>query len=70
MKTERQISNIPFKVLDAPSLLDDYYLNLVDWSDSNNLVVALNTCTYIWNPVNSGVTKLADLGEGNSVTSV
>lgn len=28
----RQIQRIPFKVLDAPQLKDDYYLNLVDWS--------------------------------------
>lgn len=30
---QRQISKIPFKVLDAPALKDDYYLNLVDWSE-------------------------------------
>lgn len=29
---QRQIPKIPFKVLDAPALKDDYYLNLVDWS--------------------------------------
>jgi cell division cycle 20-like protein 1 (cofactor of APC complex) len=28
----RKISKIPFKVLDAPSLQDDFYLNLIDWS--------------------------------------
>lgn len=30
---QRQIPKIPFKVLDAPALKDDYYLNLVDWSE-------------------------------------
>jgi len=29
---QRKISRAPFKVLDAPALQDDYYLNLVDWS--------------------------------------
>ena len=40
-KKARKISKIPFKVLDAPSLRDDFYLNLVDWSDTNNLAVGL-----------------------------
>ncbi len=28
----RRVSKVPFKVLDAPQLADDFYLNLVDWS--------------------------------------
>jgi cell division cycle 20-like protein 1 (cofactor of APC complex) len=28
----RRIPRAPFKVLDAPALADDFYLNLVDWS--------------------------------------
>ena len=27
----RKIAKVPFKVLDAPALEDDFYLNLVDW---------------------------------------
>ena len=30
-KRKRKIAKVPFKVLDAPSLQDDFYLNLVDW---------------------------------------
>lgn len=70
MTKKRIIPKIPFKVLDAPQLLDDYYLNLVDWSDSNNLVVGLSNCTYIWSAESAKVTKLHDFGENNSVTSV
>jgi cell division cycle 20-like protein 1 (cofactor of APC complex) len=29
---QRNIPKSPFKVLDAPCLTDDFYLNLVDWS--------------------------------------
>ena len=29
---QRKINKTPFKVLDAPYLQDDYYLNVVDWS--------------------------------------
>lgn len=31
-KQQRKIPKVPFKVLDAPALQDDFYLNLVDWS--------------------------------------
>ena len=27
----RAVSKVPYKVLDAPELADDFYLNLVDW---------------------------------------
>ena len=67
---QRQISKIPFKVLDAPQLKDDYYLNLVDWSGKNDLVVGLQSCVYIWSATSSKVTKLHDLGIDDEVTSV
>ena len=70
MSKQRSIPKIPFKVLDAPSLGDDFYLNLVDWSSRNDLVVGLSSCTYIWSASSSKVTKLHDFGSTNSVTSV
>ena len=42
-KEPRYISKTPYKVLDAPELQDDYYLNLLDWSSSNILSVGLGT---------------------------
>ena len=67
---QRQIPKIPYKVLDAPALQDDYYLNLVDWSELNDLVVGLSSCIYIWSATSSKVTKLSDLGTQDQVTSV
>ena len=69
-KKQRSIAKIPFKVLDAPALQDDFYLNLVDWSASNYLAVGLQSCVYIWSASDSRVTKLHDLGPNDSVTSV
>jgi len=67
----RRIPKIPFKVLDAPSLQDDFYLNLVDWSSLNVLAVGLGSCVYLWSAFTSKVTKLCDLSESDdSVTSV
>lgn len=42
------MSKVPFKVLDAPQLQDDFYLNLVDWSSTNVLAVGLLDAVYIW----------------------
>lgn len=70
-KAVRKISKIPFKVLDAPELGDDFYLNLVDWSSQNVLSVGLSTCVYLWSACTSQVTRLCDLsGDGDTVTSV
>ena len=36
-KYSRHIPQAPERILDAPELLDDYYLNLLDWNESNVL---------------------------------
>ena len=48
LKSVRKIPKEPFKVLDAPNLQDDFYLNLLDWSSTNILAVGLNGAVYIW----------------------
>lgn len=61
-RTMRNIAKSPFKVLDAPRLTDDFYLNLVDWSSSCNILsVGLGECVYLWSAFTSKVTKLCDL---------
>jgi len=71
-KRKRRIAKVPFKVLDAPALADDFYLNLVDWSLLNVLAVGLGSCVYLWSACTSKVTKLCDLGDHTqeAVTSV
>lgn len=70
-KALRKISRLPFKVLDAPELQDDFYLNLVDWSFNNTLSVGLAASVYLWSAHTSQVTRLCDLAsEADSVTSV
>ncbi|XP_073125882.1 protein FIZZY-RELATED 3 [Henckelia pumila] len=69
-KPPRKVPKTPHKVLDAPSLQDDFYLNVVDWSSQNVLAVGLGTCVYLWSASNSKVTKLCDLGPNDSVSSV
>lgn len=71
MRTQkyRKINKIPTKVLDAPALYDDFYLNLVDWSSNNLLAVGLSDSVYIWNAANSKVVKLVQLGDNDLITS-
>jgi cell division cycle 20-like protein 1 (cofactor of APC complex) len=70
-KRKRKIAKVPCKVLDAPSLQDDFYLNLVDWGSQNMLAVGLGNTVYLWYASTSQVTKLVDLsGTEDAVTSV
>ena len=68
-KPPRAVSKVPFKVLDAPDLADDFYLNLVDWGSSNILGVGLGSCVYMWNSISGRVTRLCELAD-DTVTSV
>ncbi|CAH7681165.1 WD40-repeat-containing domain protein [Phakopsora pachyrhizi] len=66
----RQVSNIPERVLDAPGLIDDYYLNLTDWSVDNILAIALGECLYLWNAQTGNVSLLCSLDENSYFASV
>jgi hypothetical protein len=68
-KTPRAVAKVPYKVLDAPDLADDFYLNLVDWGSQNTLGVGLGSCVYMWNSNSGRVTKLCEL-QDDTVTSV
>ena len=68
-KAPRNVSKMPYKVLDAPDLADDFYLNLVDWGNQDILGVGLGSCVYTWNSDTGRVTKLCEL-QDDTVTSV
>jgi WD40 repeat protein len=68
-KQARYVNKVPYKVLDAPDLQDDFYLNLVDWGSSNVLGVGLANSVYMWNSHTGGVTRLCELKD-DTVTSV
>ncbi|EGD76753.1 Fzr1 protein [Salpingoeca rosetta] len=74
-RAQRPIPKTPFKVLDAPDLVDDFYLNLLDWSATNTVAVGLDSNVYLWSALTSQVTRLCDVAEAmsrprNTVTSV
>ena len=63
----RSVCKTPYRVLDAPELADDFYLNLVDCSSTNVLGVSLGSCVYLWTA--HGVSKLCDLSPSNDTIS-
>lgn len=65
----RKINTNPERILDAPGFEDDFYLNLLSWSSSNVLAIALDTSLYLWNSATGNVSMLVDYGD-ISVTSV
>uniref|UniRef100_A0A3P9N3Q3 Cell division cycle 20 homolog n=1 Tax=Poecilia reticulata TaxID=8081 RepID=A0A3P9N3Q3_POERE len=58
LKKNRYISSAPDKILDAPGLRNDFYLNLLDWSSRNVLAVALDNSVYLWDASQGDITLL------------
>jgi cell division cycle 20-like protein 1 (cofactor of APC complex) len=56
----RFINRTAIKILDAPELEDDFYLNLVDWGPNDCLAVGLGNCVYLWDANTSRVMKLCE----------
>ena len=76
--TKRYIAGTAERVLDAPGMEDDYYLNLMDWNPENILAVALGRTVYLWSAESGEIHELTTIAgaeregedEGNIVTSV
>ncbi|KMZ94187.1 cell division cycle protein 20 like [Plasmodium vivax Mauritania I] len=49
VKQRRSGAKEAYKVLSAPNLVDDFYLNLVDWSRQNVIAVGLRDKLCVWN---------------------
>ena len=70
-KSARHIPQVPERILDAPEILDDYYLNLLDWSSNNQLAVCLGGHVYLWNATSGDIQELLEMdGQQNYVSSV
>lgn len=65
VKPTRQISSNPLRILDAPDLKDDYYLNLMSWSASNVLAVALSSTLYLWDAASGDIKELTTLSSSS-----
>lgn len=68
---EKRKPHLPERVLDAPGFLDDYYLNLIDWSSANRVAIGLGALSYVWDAETGDVTALGEeTEESTAVCSV
>lgn len=56
----KKIPLCPEKVLDAPGLVDDFYLHLITWSNDNMLAIALGKSVYCWNATTGNVNLITE----------
>lgn len=66
----RRVQTAPERVLDAPGLLDDYYLNLLDWSSGNQVAIGLERNVYVWSAESGTVSCLLETAPDTYVSSV
>lgn len=70
-KSTRVISSVPDRVLDAPEMRPDFYLNLIDWGTNNMIAVALDSAVYLWNAANGETFELCQTSTpGDYISSV
>mmetsp|Transcript_12705 Transcript_12705/g.14818 ORF Transcript_12705/g.14818 Transcript_12705/m.14818 type:complete len:484 (-) Transcript_12705:156-1607(-) len=70
-KSTRHISSTPERILDAPDIIDDYYLNVMDWGSANILAVALGQIVYLWNAERGEIQELCQTkSDDDYITSV
>ncbi|TGZ83486.1 WD40 repeat-like protein [Ascodesmis nigricans] len=69
-QTRRRILTAPERVLDAPGLMDDYYLNLLDWGSGNQVAIGLERNVYIWSAESGDVSCLLETTPDTYVSSV
>ena len=63
---KRKINLTPERILDAPNLVDDFYLNLLEWGRANLLAVALGPEIYLWNGESSETSLLMSIIKDNN----
>ncbi|KAH7389140.1 WD40-repeat-containing domain protein [Cadophora sp. MPI-SDFR-AT-0126] len=66
----RRVATAPERVLDAPGLVDDYYLNLLDWSSGNQVAIGLERNVYVWSAESGTVSSLLETSPDTYVSSV
>ncbi|KAI5184284.1 cell division cycle 20, cofactor of APC complex [Nematocida homosporus] len=67
---KRPLAKSPFRVLDAPSVLNDYYLNVLDWSSEDIIALGLSDHLYLWNARTRSVQRLTGTSESNYVAGL
>lgn len=68
--TEKVTKIYAERVLDAPNMVDDFYLNLLDWSQQNVLAIALNQNAYLMDVSNKQISWIKPKSNESLITSL
>jgi cell division cycle protein 20 (cofactor of APC complex) len=66
----RRILTSPERVLDAPNIVDDYYLNVLDWSCHNQVAIGLGQSVYVWSADSGSVSSLLETSADTYISSL
>lgn len=70
-KVHRKVPAAPTRILDAPDIVNDYYLQLISWGKDNILAVALAQSVYLWNATTGDIQHLVSTETADDyITSV
>eukprot|EP01114_Cavostelium_apophysatum_P012917 TRINITY_DN3014_c0_g1_i1.p1 TRINITY_DN3014_c0_g1~~TRINITY_DN3014_c0_g1_i1.p1 ORF type:complete len:475 (+),score=93.23 TRINITY_DN3014_c0_g1_i1:130-1554(+) len=70
VKLNRFVPQKPDRILDAPNMLDDYYINTMDWGSDNCVAIALGSSVYLWDANKGVASELMTANDQLHVTSV
>lgn len=68
-KPMRNIASQPELTLEAPNLVDDYYLNLLDWNSNNVLAIGLQNEVFLWNGNDGTIATINCLSNPSSMVT-
>lgn len=60
---KRKLNDSSYRVLDAPGIIDDFYINILDWHMSN-VYIALGNSVYSYNTDTKRVSEIKTLQDG------
>ncbi|KAG2303118.1 hypothetical protein Bca52824_031769 [Brassica carinata] len=63
LKPPRRIPQRSERTFEAPGIVDDFYLKILDWSSANVLAVALDNSVCLWDAFTGSVTELVTYNE-------
>uniref|UniRef100_A0A803M5G3 Uncharacterized protein n=1 Tax=Chenopodium quinoa TaxID=63459 RepID=A0A803M5G3_CHEQI len=67
----RSVPQTSERTLECPGLIDDYYLNLLDWGKNNVLAIALKNTVYLWDASTNTARELVTVSDDEgTITTV
>ncbi|PSS33230.1 Cell division cycle 20.1, cofactor of APC complex like [Actinidia chinensis var. chinensis] len=69
VKQYRSFPKCEARILDAPNIRDDYYLDIMDWGKTNMVAIALGSELYLWNAETRNIQKLLQVDRENDYPS-